>query len=427
MLTEIERLDLRDQLFAKRFQTGHNEQIFELLAVLPGDTDGAEAVVHYSYAPPVWERSACDVDHYVYVSQLIGATTYKDRAIACKHHHYLHDEWPIDWSVTAKQPARDFPTLVLRQYADGSVKGVLMRQARSYTHVGFTADHAEPEEVEAGLKMLEALAPRQKYCGWFKDSNISAESLEAAISMTAESPGGQKFVLLYRDIEWLSGIWNNPEKASLLAGSLNLTSVADFHGTRVSKAKRATRPGLVEVRKNVVIPGSYPALRAALDLLTDTVPWSKVMQDYETNAAVKSLCDWWNANAPKEMRFAGAFRAYRWNPSDMTFVAGDRDEPAMQANVAANLPSYALFEEVGKPTVLVWFLRGRAFNTEESGGTMIFSANGDAAYDLAQSLEETDEAYYSLVGLEELWVSVRMAEMSQGVRPEAGSIGQTAR
>ncbi len=37
MLTEIERLDLRDQLFAKRFQTGHNEQVFELLAVLPGE------------------------------------------------------------------------------------------------------------------------------------------------------------------------------------------------------------------------------------------------------------------------------------------------------------------------------------------------------------------------------------------------------
>ncbi len=179
-------------------------------------------------------------------------------------------------ALLRSNPPETFRPWSLREYADGSVKGVLMRQARSYTHVGFTADHAEPEEVEAGLKMLAALAPRQKYCGWFKDSDINAESLEAAISMTAESPGGQKFVVLYRDIEWLSGIWNNPEKDSLLAGSFNLTSVADFHGTRVSKAKRASRPGLVEVRKNMVIPGSYPALRAALNLLTDTVPWSKI-------------------------------------------------------------------------------------------------------------------------------------------------------
>ncbi|MFU0436822.1 hypothetical protein ACMZ45_19515, partial [Acinetobacter baumannii] len=84
------------------------------------------------------------------------------------------------------------------------------------------------------------------------------------------------------------------------------------------------------------------------------------------------------------------------------------------------------FEEDGKPAVLVWFLRGRAFNTEESGGTQIFSANGDEAYDLAQSLDETDEAYYSLVGLEELWVSARMAEMAQEASPEVGSVGPTA-
>lgn len=93
----------------------------------------------------------------------------------------------------------------------------------------------------------------------------------------------------------------------------------------------------------------------------------------------------------------------------------------MQANVAANLPSYALFEQVGKPTILVWFLRGRAFNTKESGGTMIYSANGEGAYDLAQSLEETDEAYYSLLGLESLWVSARMVEQPHGIRPASGS------
>lgn len=415
MLTEVERLDLRDQLFAKRFQAGHNEQIFELLAVLAGGKDGAEAVVHYSFAPPVWERSACDTEHDVYVSQLIATTSYKDRAISCVYHDYLRDEWPIDWNVTAKQPSRDFPTLVVREYADGSVKGVLMRQARSYTYVGFTADYVEPQEVETALKMLGALAPRQKYCGWFKDSDITAESLEAAISITPESPGGQKFVVLYRDNEWFSGIWNNPTKDELLGGSFSLTSVADFHGTRVSRAKRASRPGLVEVRKNMVMSGSYSTLRAALNLLTDTVPWSKIKQDYEANGAVKSLCDWWNANAPEDMRFAGAFRAYRWNPGDMTFVACDPEEPAMQANVAANLPSFALFEEVGRPTVLVWFLRGRAFNFEEPGGTVIFSANGAPAYDLAQSLEETDEAYYSLVGLEELWVNARMATTTHEV------------
>ena len=415
MLTEVERLDLRYQLFAKRFQAGHKEQIFELLAVVPGEKDGAEAVVHYSFAPPVWERSACATDHHVYVAQLIGSTSYKGRAIACVHHDYLCDEWPIDWNATAKHPSRDFPTLVVREYADGSVKGVLMRQARSYTYVGFRADYVEPEEVETALKMLGALAPRQKYCGWFKDSDIAAESLEAAISMTAESPGGQKFVVLYRDIEWFSGIWNNPTKDALLGGTFSLTSVADFHGTRVSRAKRASRPGLVEVRKNMAISGSYSALRAALNLLTDTVPWSKIKQDYEANGAVKSLCDWWNANAPEEMRFAGAFRVYRWNPGDMTFVAGDPEEPAMQANVAGNLRSFAIFEEVGQHTVLVWFLRGRAFNAEESGGTVIFSANGVPAYDLAQSLEETDEAYYSLVGLEELWVNARMSTAAHEV------------
>lgn len=75
----------------------------------------------------------------------------------------------------------------------------------------------------------------------------------------------------------------------------------------------------------------------------------------------------------------------------------------MQANQAENLPSYALFDADGdRPMVLLWFLRGRRFNTGEGGGTMIYSANGQPAYDLGLDLAEVDEAYYSLRGLESI-------------------------
>lgn len=393
--------ELRDLLFAARFPSGYKEAVFRYLTVELGGiaNEDAAATIHYAYAPPVWERAGETSDAESFLMDRIAETPYLNERIALKYHDYLRDGWPMAWEHTAKASTNDFPLLVLRELADGKVTGVLMRNS----HTGRTAEkvadaYVEHDEVTHILGELRYMPRNNRYFSWYKDSNIDAPSLEAAIAATPETDAQQKEILLYRGDEWLYGIWNNPEKKRFTE-DLRLSSVADFHGTRVSAAKRKTRTGIEAVTQCQTIPGDTAVLLEALDLLqpNDLKTYS---MNYEEAPAIKRLCAWWNAHAPEAMRHAAFCRAYIWSESESIFLPGDPEEPALQSTILAEEGSYAMFKHRGWPVVVLQFYRGQEFNKDTGGGTQTYLANNKEGMDIGLDIDEVDEAYYSLLGLQ---------------------------
>lgn len=402
MLTENDCCNLRDLIFASTFQTGESgvsERLFRFLAVEPGGVGNSDATVHFAYAPAVWERAgygSTPNDAMTLLEVTIDETPYKDKNLALQFHDYLRGGWPIAWGITAKESFNNFPSLVLLETEGGRVTGVLMRDSHSgNTDARLANAYAEPHEVEDLIEELTALAPDEQFMGWYKDCNIAADSIDAAIALTPESDAGQKHLFVYREMEWLWGLWNNPAKPH--AYPMKLSSVADFHGTRVSAAKRRSRGGLDVAKAKQTIPGDYDMLDQALALLSEDDGGED--SDFEAIPAIKALCDWWNTHAPEAMRPAGLFRVYVWKPNRRTFVAGDPEEPALQVDVLADIPAYAIFEREGCPTIALNFYRGRIFNTECEWGTQTYYANGEEAAQIGMDLGQVDEAFYTLKGL----------------------------
>lgn len=391
--------ELRDTLFAAKFPSGSKEGVFRYLAVVPGADVYTAATVHYAYAPPAWERAGEKSDAEAFLRNLIAQTSYAAEHVALQYHDYLRNGWPLPWDLTAKASHNDFPTLVLHEVAGGKVSGVLMRNAQVGRTMENIADaFVEPDEVDKIIGNLRYLKPHERYMSWYKESNIDAASLDEAVAATPETDVGQKEVLIYREGEWLWGLWNNPAKHER-AEALHISSVADFHGTRVSAAKRATRVGLDGVRANKTLRGDCTVLAEALALLRSG-DMKTYASGYESTPAVKLLCDWWNAHAPVEMRHAASLRTYIWAEEDLIFAPGDPEEPALQAAVLAREGVYALFEAEGRPPVAVQFHRGRAFNTDTNGGTQTYLADGKEGMDIGMGLQEVDEAYYAVKGLQ---------------------------
>lgn len=311
--------------------------------------------------------------------------------------------------VNPPQQSAGIPELVLQEHQDGTVQGVLMWELRSSSHVAFASKYVEPDEVAKGIAILRCLEPGESYGNWRKGADVAAASLEEAIASTPETNAGQKFVCLYRGDEWRWGIWTNPDRYPSSAGNtdsllgVNLRSVADFHGTRVSAAKRSQREGLENVQAHQAIAGSYDVLRRAIELVRQSNRPARQAQDYEAHPAVHHLCDWWNSRAPDGSQFASVVRLYVWNDQRRVFNPCDPEEPAALASQVATWASYALFEATGKPTVLACFFRGRSFNKSDgTGATTVFAADGTDVMSLGLDADEVDEAYYSLVGLETL-------------------------
>lgn len=406
MLTGNDCNNLRDLIFAKKFQAGtagSQQRAFRYLAVEPGGIGDSDATVHFSYSPPVWERAGHDSTPNAAISFLeaaIDETPYKGKQLAVTYHDHLRLGWPIAWGITAKDSFDNFPVLVLLEKEDGSVVGVLMRDSHSSGNIEarLANAYAEPHEVDELIEELKALAADEQFLGWYKESNIVADSLDAAVALTPETDAGQKHLLVYRENEWLHGLWNNPAKPD--AFPMQLSSVADFYGTRVSAVKRRSRDDLDIAKSNQTVPGDYAVLDHVLSLLPDEDGDGKL--DYEAIPAIKTLSDWWNTTAPEAMRSAALFRVYVWNQHRRIFVAGDPEEPAVQSDMLAKTPTYAIFEHDEKPTVALVFYRGRVFNKEDACGTQTYYADGKEAWQIGADLAEVNEAYYSLKGLRAL-------------------------
>jgi hypothetical protein len=295
------------------------------------------------------------------------------------------------------------PQLVLLELPDGSVTGAVMHELRSSYHIRFAGQFVEPDEVLRGLAILRRLNAGEEYGTWRKHSNIDAISLEEAIASSPETKHGQKYVFVYRNGEWMWDIWNNPTIPGKVNYGLDLHSIADFHGTRVSAEKLKRRGGLDSVRAEKTLEGEYSMLEDAIRLLSGNPCSADDAHDYEAHPALKLLCDWWNGQAPDGSREAGFVRLYVWNDGDRIFNPCDPEEPALSTGQIDESPSFALFERDGMPSVLVRFFRGRRSNRGETGGyTTIFAADGSEAASIGLDPEEVDEAYYSLVGLEHL-------------------------
>lgn len=407
-MDQMQCVQLRDHVFNIRFENGERpERLLRFVAVVPSRADDEQeetaATIHFAYAPAVWKRAGYESDVESVTAALkerIAQSIYAAHKLQFEFHDYRGGGWPLPWSITAKDSFDNFPLLVLRELPGDHVEGVLVRDSHCKCggeYATFADRCAEPEEVEAAIRELRSLDQDVRVMtGWYKDCNITANSLEEAIAVTPESEAGQKMILLYRDIEWLDGIWNNPAKPN--AFPLNLGSVADFHGIRASKAKIETRSNLESVLEKQTIQGDYDILEQALALLT-THDTKRYRGNYEDVPAVKALCDWWNQNAPEDMRPAAAFKLYIWRDDIRTFTAGDPEEPALHANVLAGLPAYAMFSKPGGPMVAINFYRGKAFNIERHEGTVTYFANGEEASVIGADISDIDEAYYSLAGL----------------------------
>ena len=399
-MNEAQCLELRDLISRCTFpadEHGHVHRRFRFVAVTPGG-DGADATVHINHLEMVWRLAGVEETPLQYLESVIAHSPFAARKINVAHCR----EWTAPWEITAVDPGRDFPTLILFEHPDRSVDGVLMREPHHGSHTDLADAYPERAEALALLADLQALERYQPFMRWYKESNIHAASLDEACAAAPESPVGQKFVVVYRGDEWFFGIWNNPVKIPRDASKpLSLSSIADFHGTRVSKSKLDTRSGLELVKGRETLRGESAVLEFALTvtrkLRQDGVDFK--VGEFEAHPGVQSLCTWWNTVAPEPLRSAGCFRLYVWDEKRKVFQAGDPDEPAMDAGVLANCGPFAVFEKPGAPLVAATFYRGREFNVARGGGSVVFSVNGEEAYDMGLALHEMDEAYYSALGL----------------------------
>lgn len=398
---------LADFLFATRFATGHEEP-FRYLAVVPSAKDG-QTEIHFAIAEPSWERAGYSGHCLSHAHALLQDRL--DQAIAelsidrnvqfsLTDHQYLHRGWPIDWKITKKRGHNNFPMLIAIEREDGSIEGVVMRNAhcRNIT-LQLASEHAELDEawsVIAGLRALTEFQQCPKYLGLFKDRNIDGDSLDAVIQTIPLSPGGQAEMLLFRNHQWCSGIWN--QKPPYADWTLHLTSVSEFYGIRASKKASELRPELDVALREAVVAGDYAVLLESCAMASEGEGrW----QDSYEHPAIRHLCAWWNTNAPEGMRKAASCRIYWWDAENRIMQSGDPEEPCETADVFETIPCKASFIEPGMPSVVVIFL-ARQEPTEE-GGTRVNLANGIEYCDVGGSEADYNEAYYGVVGLRRFW------------------------
>lgn len=418
-LTADQCIQLRDQLFANKLDLPQEDGssvpvgMYRYLIVIPRGVDpidgtDVDAEVVVSISGGLWERCGREVSHNSVrrqVSEHIEATAFAKRRIEVSFHDHLNGTWRYPWSETAKDSSNNMPLLLLLEGADGRFQGVLMRE----THMGQTdvlvANEApEPDDALALVDRLRALPLDAAYGGWFKERNLDVGTLDEVLAATPETEAGQKMVVLYRNAEWVRDIWNRPKDG--IEEVLDFRSIADFHGTRVSEAKKQTRAGLDVARANQTFPGDYDLLRRSTELIRSAFcdPDGRFQQHglFEDNAAVKLLAAWWNSAAPEAHRHAAFCRLYVWDADNRMFDAMDPEEPALDAAQLEGSPSFTMFERDGLPTVAAVFFRGRAANVEENGGTLTFYADGEQACDIGVGANDVDEARYSAIGLKRL-------------------------
>lgn len=304
--------------------------------------------------------------------------------------------WQEKFGMSNVHIADSFPILILVKQKDGRVEGVWGYDTHSSGSIAERVGSmcCEPNDVAA---LLEAVPDQGVFAGAVCMSHIEAASMDDAITATPESKAGQKSVVVYdmEAHEWLSGLWNNPEKEihEELKGLRHLSSVADFHGTPVSSLKKQSRPSFEAIDFSV---------KASTDILYGAA--EKAVQrpeykNYEDHPSLLELCEWWNTTAPEGMRHAKTFRLYAWNPRDEVFIAFDPEEPVMNAEQFSSHKPIALFEGTDGRKVAAIFLKGHDDVAETRWGINIYQADGEVFWDVGCGKEDYDESFYSYKSL----------------------------
>lgn len=404
---------LRDALFDQRLPNGVRAFRFVFVECLK---DG-DLTVHTDDRSLAWERQGIETpDGFGW--SLVRASTPEGWTVDSFCRHKPRTEWPFPWTETAKEDIDAFPTLVLFEHEDGQVDGALMRDPHTHenTEANLAEAHPEPDDARSLVNRLCNMDPgeRLERMGWYKESNIPCSTLDSALASVRATSGGQKAIFLYRTNEWLTGQWNDPKSGN--STLLRLSSVADFHGSRVSSSKRQSRPGLEQVRAANPVQADWSALLDAVQKLGKGPPHWRGPGHFETHPAVQTLCAWWNAHAPEAFRSAAVFRVYVWSEAERQFHAGDPEEPAALADAFLTGENRALFEQEGLPSVVVEFSRGYADQiTGPSGGFQIVNVDGTPGYSFFCSPHEYDESLYSVKGLRSLRQVVATWRRSQPV------------
>ena len=269
-MQDTQCLAIRDWLFDQHDRVTGTARLFRYVAVVPNDSDVKSATVHYALARPVPITGTFAAEPDDIVRELLAQSPFRSAELHLAEHDVLKDSWPVKWGLTAKDSLSNWPVLVLSERDDKSVYGVVMRSPNLESNaLRFASLYCDPEEVGLILDLLMLMQPDDAFLGWFKESEIAASDLEQALAATPQTDAGQKFVLLYRTDEWLSGIWNADRP---IVERINLTSLADFHGIPVSLAKKRRRADLEQACDNQTVTGDYDALVKALTAAGGEMP-----------------------------------------------------------------------------------------------------------------------------------------------------------
>lgn len=316
----------------------------------------------------------------------------------------LNYRWRAPWSLTARTNFYETPLLLAVEQADGSVEGALFYdpiQSRIDVHVAST--FPEPEDAVALINLAQQLGKDWCFRGCYKIQDISALSLDAAAAASPKSDSDQLHLLLYRNQEWLGGIWSGI--GCSLGPSVSTWSIAAFHGLPSSNAVMDQRPSCEVAKASQVLAGDASVLKRALSALSEPHPPGV---SFEACSANRILCDWWNANAPENERHAGFFKVYFWDEASRMFHAGDVEEPAYEATCFGNSSAY--FEPCDDilPPTIIQFFRPQQLNPDGEDSWVCFKfADGTGAHEVGfthrQAVEYgLDEAVRGISGLQKL-------------------------
>lgn len=373
-------------------------RVFRFAAIQPSDHPEVAVTVHVAWVENLWRDKGLG-EHQVNekVQEALAMAGLNGLKVEVKRHDWR--QWPIGWADTILDSMNAFPTLVVVPQADGRLRGVVMADTMLGDAEAQIKKARSSVRAQALVEELRGLAPFADHHGWFKQTNFEAEHLADLVATAPRSKPGQFSVWLFEDDHWKHGLYHSEDGASIR-----------LHAKTKPASHKPLKPAelLDKVRANQTVVGDWGVLdKALLNLAYNERHFDDFeTEDFEDREALQQVCAWWNTHAPEPSRHAGCFRLFAWDPRNRLFkVLGPGGEPALDEDNLKSLSAssdYALFERSGRPTLLAFFMRGRAHNRLVDGSTHVYQANGDLFWDVGCDLKHVNEAHVAVLGLAEL-------------------------
>ena len=406
MQNQQELNEIRDALFGLRLPGQTSQRKFRFLAVT-SETD-TEIQVHFSYSPSAWSRAGLQLDPVAALKEAFLKIDTRGANVEFIEHDVTKEGWPVPWGLTAKSTLDNLPYVLLYENDDGSVYGTLMRDPHISDAVVHIANKfAEPHEAKALVDQIRTIDKDAEFFSLYVDKNINASALEEVLDVLPQESGAGTYMLVYRKDEWFFAIVNKQD-VEKRGAYIRLNSVADVHGTKLSKT-RAEKLGSLELfLSKTPLRGDYQVL---LDAVSVMEPYINIPMGYcESRPSVKNITNWYGAINPSRLK-ADLFRVYIWDEENNLFAPADPEEPLITVAQMATPPIVtcsAVFQKEGLPTIALVFYKGREHNKTSNGVTQTFFANGEPAWEIGLENEAVDEAYYSLMGIHKIADAINM-------------------